>query len=192
MRAQIYLRVRMNGEFIIPLNGLASGESRFSWHAAKEFFDSFENAEILDADIDIEVRVEKSGRYLGVDCEISGEVTVECDRCLDELLLPVDIEDQLVVKFSEEEEGFDGEVMWLNPADGQLDLMDWLYETVLLALPYQRVHASLEECNPEMVKHFRVVSEEEFNKLAEPQEAMVEGEMADKLAALKRQMEQNN
>ena len=41
----------MNDNFIIPLNGLASGESRFSWHAAKEFFDSFENAEILDADL---------------------------------------------------------------------------------------------------------------------------------------------
>ena len=59
----------MNDNFIIPLNGLAAGETRFSWHAGKEFFDSFENTEILDADVDIEVRVEKSGRYLGVDCE---------------------------------------------------------------------------------------------------------------------------
>ena len=81
MRAQIYLRVAMNENFIIPLNGLAAGETRFSWHAGKEFFDSFENTEILDADVDIDVRVEKSGRYLGVDCEIEGEVTVECDRC---------------------------------------------------------------------------------------------------------------
>ena len=70
----------MNENFIIPLNGLAAGETRFSWHAGKEFFDSFENTEILDADVDIDVRVEKSGRYLGVDCEIEGEVTVECDR----------------------------------------------------------------------------------------------------------------
>ena len=93
----------MNDNFIIPLNGLAAGETRFSWHAGKEFFDSFENTEILDADIDIEVRVEKSGRYLGVDCEVEGEVTVECDRCLEDLEMPIDTNIALSVKYGEEE-----------------------------------------------------------------------------------------
>ena len=55
----------MNGEFIIPLNGLAAGENEFSWHAGKEFFEDFENSEILDAQLDADVRVETSGRYIG-------------------------------------------------------------------------------------------------------------------------------
>jgi uncharacterized metal-binding protein YceD (DUF177 family) len=93
----------MNDIFSIPLNGLAAGETRFSWHAGKEFFDSFENTEILDADIDIDVRIEKSGRYLGVDCEIEGEVTVECDRCLDDLMVPIDTNIALSVKYGNEE-----------------------------------------------------------------------------------------
>ena len=41
----------MNDNFIIPLNGLAAGENTFSWHAGKEFFEAFENSEILDADL---------------------------------------------------------------------------------------------------------------------------------------------
>ena len=49
----------MNDNFIIPLNGLAAGESRFSWHAGKEFFEAFGNAEILDADLDASVVIEK-------------------------------------------------------------------------------------------------------------------------------------
>ena len=101
LRAQIYLWVGMNDKFIIPLNGLAAGETRFSWHAGKEFFDSFENSEILDAQLDIEVRVEKSGRYIGVDCFVTGKVVVECDRCLEELEMPVDLEVLLSVKFGE-------------------------------------------------------------------------------------------
>lgn len=179
-------------DFIIPFKGYKIGVHEFDFQIDDALLQAVGDGEMIGADAVAHVTMSKGAGMLTLDVAIEGTVKVECDRCLDELLLPVDIEDQLVVKFSEEEEGFDGEVMWLNPADGQLDLMDWLYETVLLALPYQRVHASLEECNPEMVKHFRVVSEEEFNKLAEPQEAMVEGEMADKLAALKRQMEQNN
>ena len=103
MRAQIYLRVSMNDKFIIPLNGLTAGENHFFWQAGKEFFDSFENSEILDAHLDTDVRVEKSGRYIGVDCDVRGEIKVECDRCLDELELPVDVEIMLSVKYGDEE-----------------------------------------------------------------------------------------
>ena len=40
----------MNENFIIPLNGLTAGKNEFFLHAGKEFFDSFENEEIFDAD----------------------------------------------------------------------------------------------------------------------------------------------
>ena len=61
-----------------------------------------------------------------------------------------------------------------------------------MALPYQRVHESIEECNPEMVKRFKIVSEEEFDKLAEPKSTIAEGDTADKLAELKRRLEEKN
>ena len=51
MRAQIYLWVSMNGDFIIPLNGLATGSHEYEWKVGKEFFESFENLEILDAEL---------------------------------------------------------------------------------------------------------------------------------------------
>ena len=81
MRAQICLRVGMNNEFIIPLNGLAVGKNGFSWQADREFFVNFENTEILDAQLDIEVRAEKSGRYIGVDCFVTGKVVVMTGPC---------------------------------------------------------------------------------------------------------------
>ena len=118
MRAQICLRVGMNDNFIIPLNGLASGESRFSWHAGKEFFEAFENAEILDADLVASVVVEKSGRYLGVDCEVDGTVTVLCDRCLEDLEMPVAADILLSVKYGNEESSEDHQEGEGNNEDG--------------------------------------------------------------------------
>ena len=102
----------MNENFIIPLNSLTAGKNEFLLHAGKEFFDSFENEEIFDADLQIRVLVEKSGRYIGVDCDIEGEVTVECDRCLEMLDMPIDTQVRLSVKFGDEqasELGQDGE-----------------------------------------------------------------------------------
>ena len=93
----------MGENFIIPLNGLAAGESIFSWHADKEFFERFDNSEILQAQFDARASVEKSGQYIGVDCNVQGQVTVECDRCLGELVLPVDVKIMLSVKYGENE-----------------------------------------------------------------------------------------
>ena len=130
----------------------------FSWQAGKEFFESFENKEILDAHLDADVRVEKSGRYIGVDCDVRGEVTVECDRCLDELDMPVDVEIRLSVKYgseesSEEPQPGEREVIFVPDTDAELDMSQIIYDYVCLSLPMQRMHRP-GECNPEAMKYY--------------------------------------
>ena len=73
--------------------------------------------------------------------------------------------------------------------EDEVDLTQYIYESVVLALPYQRVHPD-GECNPEMLERFRIVSDEEFGGIEARAEAegRNEGEWA-KLAALKEQME---
>ena len=180
LRAQIYLWVRMNGNFIIPLNGLTAGENMFFWHAGKEFFDSFENSEILDAQLNIEAKVEKSGRYIGVDCNVSGRVVVECDRCLEELVLPVDLEVKLSVKFgdvdaSDENQDGEREVIFLPVDNTELDMKQIVYDYVCISLPIQRVHDD-GDCNPDTLRYL------------EPQSASGSSEVEDEnnpFAALK-------
>ena len=157
MRAQFCLRVGMNGNFIIPLNGLTAGENTFFWTAGKEFFDSFENSEILDAQLDIETWVEKSGRYIGVDCYVSGKVVVECDRCLEELAMPVDLDVKLSVKFgdadaSDENQDGEREVIFLPVDNTELDMKQIVYDYVCILLPIQRVHED-GGCNPDAMKY---------------------------------------
>ncbi len=169
MRAQICLRVGMNNEFIIPLNGLAAGENRFFWQAGKEFFEGYDNTEVIDAQLDIDVSAEKSGRYIGVDCDVRGWLVVECDRCLEDLNIPVDVEVMLSVKFGEvdsSEEIQDGEreVIFLPVDNTELDMSQIVYDYVCTSLPLQRVHAE-GECNPETMKYYgaseeKVVSDE--------------------------------
>ncbi len=148
----------MGEKFIIPLSGLAAGLNEFSWQADKEFFENFENAEILDAELDATVTVEKSGRYVGVDCNVSGVLTVECDRCLDDLEMPVDVDIRLSVKFGDEEsneehqEG-ERELVFVPEDNAELDLSQIIYDYVCLSLPMQRCHEP-GDCNPEAMKFF--------------------------------------
>ncbi|MGM9735515.1 MAG: YceD family protein [Candidatus Cryptobacteroides sp.] len=147
-------------KLLIPLNGLAAGESRFSWHAGGEFFDSFENAEISDADLEVAAVVEKRGRKVLVDCSVEGKVTVECDRCLEDLDMPIDVDIALDVRFGEGEDAEDdGREIVFVEADGQeLDLDQIVYDYVCLSLPMQRTHRP-GECNPDAVRHLGIQSD---------------------------------
>ena len=148
--------------FVIALNGLAAGKTQFRWHAEGQFFSGFENSEILDADIDIDVIVEKSGKYIGVDLDLDGTVTVECDRCLADLQLPVSASPRFSVKFGEESENdkltADGEreIIFLPESDTDMDLSQVIYDYTCLSLPLSRVHED-GGCDPETVKYLSTV-----------------------------------
>ena len=155
----------MEDKFIIPLNGLAAGNNEFSWHAGKEFFEAFDNKDILDADIVASVVVEKSGRYVGVDCEVDGHVVVECDRCLEDLELPVEVDIRLSVKYgdeesSEEHQEGEREIVFVPEGDAEFDISQIVYDYVCLSLPMQRVHED-GECNPDAMKYYCGEDEEE-------------------------------
>lgn len=180
-------------DFSIPFKGLKAGEHEFEFQLSRAFLDAIGDEELVDVDVVAYVTMTKAASMLTFDIELDGTAIVECDRCLEELSFPVDAGDTLYVKFSEEEYEFDGEVMWLNPADEEIDLSGYIYETLLLSLPYQRVHENLEDCNQEMIARFRIVSEEEFEEIAEPKEnALAGGENGNALAALKSMLETEN
>ena len=144
-------------DYIIPLNGWAAGERKYRWQAGIKFFQTFDNAEILDAAVGIEARAVKSGHYIGIDLDIRGTVTVPCDRCLEDLTLPVEAYPAFSVKFGEGEASGEEiregsrEILLVSASDTDLDLSQVIYDYVCLSLPMQRVHAE-GECNPDTVR----------------------------------------
>ena len=154
--------------FVIPLSGLTQGSSQFDWHADGTFFGNSGNSEILNADLEVVVHVEKSLRYFGVDATITGNVTVLCDRCLEELTLPVDTGFRLSVKFGENAETADAgdrEIVMIPEGSSELDLAQFVYDYTCISLPMRRVHPE-GACNPEALKY---LSTEETAIAADPQ-----------------------
>ena len=124
--------------FVIPLNGWAAGERRFAFHADLEFFQQFDNKEILDASVNVEVTVVKDGRSkVEADLHLSGTVTVPCDRCLDPVTLPV--------------ECAPSETLTPGGVEVDWDVSQPVYDFVCLSLPLQRSHPE-GECDPDTVR----------------------------------------
>lgn len=141
-----------NKDFIIQIKGLQIGKHSYNFPISGSFFRSFENSQILDADLEAEVLLEKGSGCINVTAEVTGDVTVECDRCLDDVVLPMDFECTMAVKFAKSVEDDDGdEFIIMDPSDSELDLTQFLYDYVCLNLPLQKVHQE-GECNREMME----------------------------------------
>lgn len=161
--------------YTIAYKGLKNGKHSFDFHVDSALFEAFETEEIKGGDCNVRVTLVRSESMLEFNIIIEGEVICECDRCLEDCPIAIDYEGDLVVKFSDESDYYDGDVMWISPADDVVDLTQYIYESIVLSLPYSRVHAE-GECNPEMLASFTEISEEELEALeAKAEESDVVG-----------------
>ena len=174
--------------YSIAFKGLKNGHHEFRFEVGKSLFEAFESTEIKDGACEVAVDMERSDAMLLLDIRITGHVVVACDRCLEDYRIPIDFRNSLPVRFSEQEH--EGEVLWLVPGEDEVDLAQYIYESIVLSLPYQRVHPD-GECDPDMLGRFRIVSDEEFATIEARAEGanagLREGERA-KLAALRERM----
>lgn len=152
----------MQEDFVINPDGWAEGRMTLRYRAGKAFFERYGHPDILDADVDVTVEVEKCGSALDVDCRIEGTVTVPCDRCIEDLVLRVEASPAFTVPAPGETAGAP-EREPLELVDGVLDLRQAVYDYTCLALPLQRVHPQ-DGCDPEVLKHLRT---EEADPVAE-------------------------
>ena len=165
----------MDSCYVIPLNGLACGKSQYEWVLDKLFFISFENEEILDAEVLANVLEEKAGRKVNLDCTLAGHITVACDRCLEPVEMPVRTEFRLALQYDEEESiDDDREVIVLEGDSPEYDLSQVLYDYSCLALPLQRVHPD-GQCNPESMKYLQTGAAEETEEVFDNPFAALKG-----------------
>ena len=122
--------------FIVNLNGLTRSSGKLSEVATMEFFESFGNQDIIDADVKVEADIFSHGQSVDVKASLNGTVTVRCDRCWDPLVLPVDC-------------FFDEHYV---PEENELDISQDVYDYICTSLPLKRVHED-GLCNEETIKY---------------------------------------
>ncbi len=139
----------------IEFGALKSGEYSYDFEVGDDFWAEFPASGIMGGELSVAVDMVRQATGLTIDVAIDGEVRTECDRCLDELALPVEYDGTLTVRFLDEtEDEYDGETMFLPTTATEVDLKQYIYESILL-LPLQRVHEE-GECNKEMLEKLKV------------------------------------
>lgn len=149
----------MSGFYCIPVRGIKEGHYNFEFDIGKEFFDLFEESEIKEGKLTAYARLERLPSHIDLEIKISGIVRISCDRCLEIFDQPVESENRLIIKFGNEPESSDPDIITLPLDENELDLKQYIYEFIHLALPIQRFHPDdargNSTCNPVMLQKLK-------------------------------------
>ncbi|MEM6378694.1 MAG: DUF177 domain-containing protein [Bacteroidota bacterium] len=136
-------------EYTIPIKGLSNGIYQFEYQIDRNFLTHFEQSPVSQANIQMQVDLEKKPGLFVLQFNFSGTIETDCDRCLAAINLPVSGENRLLVKYSEEAESDDPEVVYIHPEATKLELADFIYEFLILSIPMIKVYdcEAVEEAN---------------------------------------------
>ncbi|MGB5554395.1 MAG: DUF177 domain-containing protein [Flavobacteriaceae bacterium] len=132
-------------EYSIPFSGLKQGKHRFEYVIEKKFFESFEYDEFNDAHIGVQVILNKTSTMLELEFYAKGSVNVDCDITSEPFEQPITTDLKLVVKFGDDFNDEDDELLVLPHGEHQVNIAQYVYEMLVLAVPQKRVHPGIED-----------------------------------------------
>ncbi len=159
-------------EFNIAFVGLKPGNHEFHYTVDDKFFERYGTQEFHNAEVDINLNLDKKTGLFLLHFDISGQVTIPCDRCGDPFSLKLWDEFDLVVKIIDDElvslkSDEDAEVAYIGRSESLLDVADWIYEFVRLSVPMQHIHPDDEQgkstCNQDALRYLENKTEEQTN-----------------------------
>jgi len=159
----------MSRSYTIQLSGLKEGHHTIDFEINNEFFEKFEESEVKEGCLNANIELERRSSHLDMVIRISGSVRISCDRCLEMFLQPVSSENRLIVRFGNNIDDSDPDILSAPVDEQELDLQQQLYEFIILSIPMKRVHPvdnnGRSTCDPEMLKKLEelIIEEEKEN-----------------------------
>ena len=128
------------------------------------YFAHIDGPEVQKGKVNVTLTVKRTSRAFELSFQTDGMVWVPCDRCLDDMELPISSSDKLMVKFGHEyaEEG--DNLIVIPEEEGEINVAWFMYEFIALAIPMKHIHAP-GKCNKAMTsklnKHLKTNANED-------------------------------
>ena len=144
------------GSYAVRISGLTDGDHDFSFELDQQFFTSLEQPEVENGMVNAEVILERKPGVLSLHFHLDGKVEVVCDRCLEPFMTGIETTQTIFVKMGDTPGEIEDDVIMIHKDDHEIDVGQFMYEFIILALPYQRIHPNddngVPACNPEMIR----------------------------------------
>jgi uncharacterized metal-binding protein YceD (DUF177 family) len=151
---------------------------KFDYFLDNAFFERVDGPEVRKGKLNVSLSVIRVSSVFELDFSINGVITVDCDRCLDEMEIPIETINRLVVTFGEMYAETSDERIIVSEEEGFINIAWYLYEFIALAIPIKHVH-SLGGCNQIMASKLREFCVDDYNEQDETPDSAIGIQSAD-------------
>lgn len=130
-------------DFLIQFTGLKLGEHQFEYQIENDFFDLFNYSEFNSTNVKVNIAMLKKTNMLELQFTHKGTVNVPCDITNEDFDLPIEGNLNLLVKFGEEFNNENDDLLILPHGEFQFNVMQYIYEMIALSVPYKRIHPDI-------------------------------------------------
>ena len=154
----------------IEFAGLKIGNHQFNFNTNKQFFDRFNFSDFNDVFINIDIDLSKKSTLLELEFVLKVVVNVNCDLTNEPFDFEIKHEASLVVKFGQEYNDEDDEILVLPHGEHKLFVDQYIFEMIVLSLPLKRIHPGVEDrsLKSEMLDILEDLKPKENSNLADP------------------------
>lgn len=147
----------------IPLKSLEAGIHSYKFLLDDQFFKNIDEDDIHHGAVNVDLSVKRNGDMFELDFVLEGEIKVPCDRCLDNMALPVSSHEKLYVKFGREYSEESDDIVVIPETDGEINVAWFLYEFVALTVPLKHTHPA-GQCNKTVMSKLKKHSARSFDE----------------------------
>src|SRR5690606_25210103 len=133
-------------KYDIVFSGLKDGKHSFQFEADQEFFKQFDTEqEFTNPRIIADVLMEKHSTSLEFWIRTSGTVNLVCDISNENFDYPIDHTIKVLVKFGEEYDDSEEDVITIPQHDHAFNAAQLIYEDVMLSVPMKKISPDIPE-----------------------------------------------
>ncbi|UUV22734.1 YceD family protein [Paenimyroides aestuarii] len=130
-------------DFLIQFSGLKQGTHRFEYTIENDFFNLFNYSEFNSTNLQVTVDLLKKQTMLELDFSHKGTVNVPCDVTNEDFDLPIEGNLKILVKFGDTFNDENEDLLILPHGEFQVNVAQYIYEMIVLSVPYKRVHPDI-------------------------------------------------
>ena len=132
--------MRPHNDFNIEFVGLKLGHHNFDFDIRDTFFNDYNCFDFSHTNINIDVALIKKTTIMEFNIVVRGNVRIKCDLTNEPYDQPIENNIDLVVKFGNEFNNEDDEILIIPHGEYKINLAQYIYELIILSVPTKRIH----------------------------------------------------
>ncbi|MES2730766.1 MAG: DUF177 domain-containing protein [Bacteroidota bacterium] len=130
-------------KYDIDILKLSDKQHVYTFESGDSFFESFEQSLLKKGNVLTRLLLDKGATMLRLSFHITGWIELICDRTLEPFEHSLEITQQLILKFGDENKELTDEIEMIVRDTPRINIAQYIFEFISLSLPMKKLHPKL-------------------------------------------------